>query len=158
MVWHYANWRLMPEVVASQCLRPSTDKFASEIPLLWFTSHQLWDRTLIDDVLCSVRFGLRADDARLMPSWQVFASTGADPEEFVATLLLTGAERGEWVATSAAVPLDELAFEVLQDGSGDWACFLNDEGRAWNPANPAAVAQAYLEDEGRARAERDSGA
>jgi hypothetical protein len=157
MVWHYNNWRLMPEVVADQCLRPTNGKFASGVPLLWFTTHQLWDRTLVEDVLCSVRFGLRADDGRLLPSWQVFASTGADPEEFVATLLLTGAERDEWLATAEAVPLGELAFEVLQDGSGDWACFLDDEGRAWKPADPTAVARAYLEDEGRARAERDSG-
>ena len=144
----------MPGVVAEQCLRPTNDKFASGLPLLWFTTHQLWDRTLVEDVLCSVRFGLRADDVRLMPSWQVFPSTGADPADFVATLLLTGAERGEWFATAETVPLAEMAFEVLRDGSGDWACFLDDEGRAWQPADPAAVAQAYLEDEGRARAER----
>jgi len=148
----------MPEVVSDGHLRPTSEKFATGLPLLWFTTHQLWDRTLMEDVLCSVRFGLHAEDARLVPSWQVFAGAGADTAGFVATLLQTGANHDEWFATAEAVPLGELTFEVLQDGSGDWACFLDDEGRAWKPADPAAVAQAYLEDEGRTRAERDSGA
>jgi hypothetical protein len=156
MVWHYANWRLMPEVVANQRLRATTEKFATGLPLLWFTSDQLWDRTLLEDVLCSVRFGLRADDTRLRPSWLALASPGANAVGFVATHLSTGAEHQEWFATHVEVPLDELAFEVLQDGCGDWAGFLDDEGRAWRPADPAVVARAHLADEHRARAERNS--
>jgi hypothetical protein len=143
MVWHYANWRLMPEIVADGRLRPTTQPFTSDLPLLWFTADQFWDWTLAEDILGSVRFGLHADDPRLAYRRKV-GVIASDPEK--------------WFAIAESVPLEDLTFEVLQDASGDWAATLTHDGPTWNAADPAAVAQAYIEDERRAQAERDSGA
>jgi len=133
----------MPEVVADGYLRPLDTNPAPVEPLLWFTTDQSWDWTSMHDVLGSVRFGLRDDDSRLKPLRRpgVIAS---DPEE--------------WFAVAEAIPIGDLAFEVLFDASGDWAVTLAQDGPTWKPADPAATAQAYIADEARARAERDSGA
>jgi len=127
------------------------------MPLVWFTVDQRWDRTSTDDVLGNVRFGLNATDARLLPWRQVFIDTGVDPAEFIATVERTGADRNEWFAVFGPVTLGDLTFEVLLDESGDWADSLVHDGAAWKPADPAAIARAYIADEARARAERDSG-
>jgi len=143
MVWHYANWRHMPEIVANACLRPTSLPLPADLPLVWFTADQFWDWTLAEDILGSVRFGLRADDPRLAHRRKI-GVIAADPEK--------------WFATAESVPLEDLTFEVLQDASGDWAVTLTQDGPTWKTGNPAAVAQAYIADEARARAERDSGA
>jgi hypothetical protein len=156
MVWQYANWSCVPEIVRDGCLRPSNEKFKSGLPLVWFTADQLWDRTSAIDVFCSVRFGMRASDARLVRSWQVLDGAGADATEFVATLLLTGADRHDWFATAEAVPLSDLVFEVLLNDAGDWAESLAHDGAAWKPADASTTARALLEDEGPVRAERNS--
>jgi hypothetical protein len=157
-VWHYANWRLMPKVVADGYLRPVDTTLAAGMPLVWFTVDQRWDRTSTDDVLGSVRFGLNATDARLLPWRQVFIDTGVDPAEFIATVERTGADRNEWFAVFGPVTLGDLTFEVLLDESGDWADSLVHDGAAWKPADPVTIAREYLADEARARAERDAGA
>jgi hypothetical protein len=143
MAWHYGNWRFMPEIVADGCLRPVDTNLAAVDSLLWFTRDQSWDWTSMHDVLGSVRFGLRADDSRLKPLRRpgVIAS---DPEE--------------WFAVAEAVPLGDLAFEVLFDASGDWADTLAQDGPTWKPADPVTIAREYLADVARARAERDAGA
>jgi hypothetical protein len=143
MVWHYANWRHMPGVVADGCLCPTPQPFTSDLPLVWFTADQFWDWTLAEDILGSVRFGFRANDPRLAHRRKV-GVIAADPET--------------WFATAESVPLEDLTFEVLQDASGDWAATLTHDGPTWRTADPAAVARAYIADEHRAQAERDSGA
>ncbi len=152
MVWHYRNWRRLPEIIASRCLLPTDTNFAAGLPLFWFTANRICDPTSADGVFGSVRFGLRADDVRVLPWWHVFVSAGADPAEFIATLELTGAARDEWYAIAEPVPLDELMFEVLRDGAGDWACSLGDDGLAWQPADLAATERAYFAAEEWARA------
>jgi hypothetical protein len=141
VVWHYNNWHCTPGAVADGYLRPVHTDQAAGAPLLWFTTDQMWDWTSVEDILGSVRFGLGVDDSRLK-SLRRCGVIASDPEK--------------WFAVAEAVPLDDLMFEVLHDASGDWAATLTHDGPAWKPADPAAVARAYIADEARARAERDS--
>ncbi len=84
LVWHYAPWATLPQIVAAGALLPGEPGRDGEAPLLWFSARQDWEPTATRHVmdggrprpmtflehrqrLGCVRFGLPADDTRLLP-------------------------------------------------------------------------------------------
>jgi hypothetical protein len=151
-LYHYTAWAKLPAVVPCGELRPSAACAPGEKPLLWFSANQVWEPTATKllqvgdkafrmsfeqmvDRFGAVRFGLRADDARLL-DWRSacrFAGTPSTARKSMEKVgLAIGANPAHWFAVKTALALSELSFEVWGDGR-------------WHRADPAAMAQVWSE-------------
>lgn len=134
IVWHYAPWAYLPEIVDSGLLRRSNSGAPRTLSMLWFSANQVWEPTAAkrvsmvegepgrllnfreqSDAIGCVRFGLLADDGRVM-GWRLAADVaGFSPKERRA-LEAVGRQRGanpeHWCASASDVSLDELYFQV----------------------------------------------
>lgn len=151
--WHYAPWAYLPKMVKDGFLEPRNAGAPTELPLLWFSRNQRWEPTatkLIRDphgqlvkitflqqaeLFGCTRFGIAATDERLV-GWEETCSTRGLSSRHKASLEAAGRALGakpqDWFATTAAVPLRELDFQV-------WV------GR-WLPAeSPAEMARVWEE-------------
>ena len=140
MVWHYSAWAKLPAIVKSCELRGSNVGADGEKPMLWFSANQQWEPTATKDVINNrgervhltfkqqadrfgcIRFGLDADDIRLM-KWKVACAYAGTPRETHRTLEKVGRKEGgdpaQWFATSAFILLDELHFQLWHEGWHD---------------------------------------
>jgi len=141
MVWHYAPWAYLPAMVESGALRGSNTGAEGEAPMLWFSANQQWEPTATKMIRNSagatvsmtfkqqvqmvgcIRFGMGADDCRLL-DWKAacaFAGTPRDSRRAIRTVL--GKRRGQTLRTGSQPlrpsPLAELHFQVWADGWRD---------------------------------------
>ena len=154
-VFHYTLSATLPAIVESEALRPSNAGAPDEVPLLWFSAHQTWEPTASKkmgtlagqyeltfqeqlEMFGCVRFGLSKLDYRLMP-WHVACKAGGIGEMTRRKLERVGIKRGgipaHWFAVEGYMPLAGLSFEVFGDA-------------AWHAAEPAEMAQVWIEKRG----------
>lgn len=151
-VWHYTVGAPLAAIARSGCLRPGNAHDADRSEpvrtgqpadasraILWFSRNQKWDPSAAKDERLRTdartpsrsglhtrfglyRFGLRADDRRLLP-WPTVTRVAdidvPDAMAMVASGLRCGAAPTDWIGTLSPVPVDELVFEAW-NGRG-WA-------------------------------------
>lgn len=153
VVWHYAPWEFLPEIVSTGFLRASNAGAIHEVPMLWFSANQQWEPTATKVVqshqglirLTSeeqatrfgcIRFGLPANDPRLL-SWREacrVAQTSRQHRRGMERLgEKLGARSADWFAAASNVDLSELRFQV-------WLFKL-----CWQFAKPAEMAEVWKE-------------
>ena len=139
MVWHYAPWAHLPAIVRSGALTPSNAVATEERPLLWFSANKKWEPTATKLLTTSagliqmtfkqqaeqfgcIRFGLSADDTRLL-NWMEACSAGGTTKEKRLALEKTGKRMGgdpkHWFAIATEVQLTELHFQLWAEGWHD---------------------------------------
>ncbi|CAG9171553.1 hypothetical protein [Cupriavidus pampae] len=136
-VWHYTVGTPLAAIARSGRLVPGaggTCEHTAEVchGILWFSRNQQWDPSASkDDKLRAdargltraalharfglYRFGLRADDRRLLP-WPTVTRVAdidvPDAMTMVASGLRCGAAPTDWIGSLTDVPVDELVFEA----------------------------------------------
>jgi hypothetical protein len=134
LVWHYAPWAYLAEIVEEGTLRCSNAGIGTTLPLLWFSANQQWEPTATKRLstekngpsrplsfkeqavhLGCIRFGLAAEDARLM-GWKVACDVAGILPKMRRAMEGDGRRQGanpaHWSASASAVPLGELFFQV----------------------------------------------
>ncbi len=139
LVWHYAPWATLPQIVAAGALLPGEPGRDGEAPLLWFSARQDWEPTATRHVmdggrprpmtflehrqrLGCVRFGLPADDTRLLPWMDACRAAHmrfTDRRKLEASSRRVGANPLEWSASMEAIALAGLRFQVLAETWGE---------------------------------------
>jgi hypothetical protein len=154
LVHHYAPWRYLPPIVRAGELRTSRVGSLDELPLLWFSAHQIWEPTATKVVVNSrreirqlsfseqrelhgcVRFGLDRHDPRLM-DWETacrFAGTSSLMRRALEKVgKKLGAAPEQWFAISANLSIAGLPFQVLSPEL------------EWCDACPKQMAQAWID-------------
>jgi hypothetical protein len=137
MVWHYAPWAYLSEMVESGALRGSNTGALGEKSMLWFSANQKWEPTAtkmlrkkngatvqmtfkqqLQEAGC-IRFGIAADDSRLL-NWNDACAYAGTPRETRRALERAGKKKGadpaHWFATAVTIPLAELKLHIFLDG------------------------------------------
>jgi hypothetical protein len=149
LVWHYAPWAYLSEIVTVGALVPTNEDAEGEQPMVWFSARQDWEPSSAAFVsvdnstramtlheqqarLGCIRFGLPGDDARLLP-WTTacrvarMSLTKRRKKEAAGRRL--GANPADWFAVGEAIPLVGLRFQVLVDRWGD--ADVSEAARLW---------------------------
>ena len=150
VVYHYAPWAYLPQMVTTGELRPSNAEAEGERAMLWFSAHSYWEPTATKSIRIGdavqwltfdeqvqrfgcVRFALAADDVRLM-DWKTACKTAGTPREKRRALERAGIKRGanpdHWFATAVPIPLSDVRLQVF--------------GGSWNDADPLEMADAWI--------------
>lgn len=152
-LWHYTPWSYLPKIVENGALRGSNAGAPGEVPMLWFSANQRWEPTarklLLSpsgnaeqltfeqqaDLYGAIRFGISADDVRLL-NWKSACTAAGTPRESRRELERVGKRIGaspsDWFATSAQIPLEELRLQV-------WV------GKWQDASSPMEMAQVWAE-------------
>ncbi|WP_295993453.1 hypothetical protein [Rugamonas sp.] len=163
MVWHYAPWAYLPAMVESGELKTSNAGVPDEVPMLWFSANQSWEPTATKMVGNSrgtalikltfdeqvekfgcVRFGLLADDSRLLEWKNACVAAGTAPKKKRAMEQVgrrQGANPAHWYAVTDNIPLDGLLFQVFANNG--W-CNID-----WQGQGIEAMAEKWTEARGR---------
>lgn len=146
-VWHYTVGTPLAAIVRSGQLVPGNAHGCEHRAdacqgILWFSRNQQWDPSATKDERLRTeargltrsalharfglyRFGIRADDRRLLP-WPTVTRVAdidvPDAMAMVASGLRCGAAPTDWIGTLSAIPVDQLLFEA-------W------NGRGWTSAD-----------------------
>ena len=133
MVWHYAPWAYLGQIVDSGFIKGSNAGAPTELPMLWFSANQQWEPTATkmwvspngqrvamsfsqqNQSAGCIRFGLPSDDPRLM-NWKDACTKAGTPRADRRGMEAMGKKKGanpaHWFATAVNVPLDELRFQI----------------------------------------------
>jgi hypothetical protein len=154
MVWHYAPWAYLPAMVEFGALRGSNAGAPGEVPMLWFSANQQWEPTATKcaannpngtdlfvmtfkqqaERFGCIRFGLAADDSRLL-NWKAACAAAGTLRDKRRGLVRVGIKKGanpaHWFATAATIPLAELDFQVFLDGRWQDAESPKDMAAVW---------------------------
>lgn len=140
ILWHYTVAGYLPAIAGYGLLLGSNAGAPDERPMLWFSANQKWEPTatkgvltptgkyrqltfdeLVDSTGC-IRFGLPADDTRLM-DWKsacAFAGTPRRLREAMERIgTRDGAQPSHWFGTGEAIPLEQLRLQAWADGWRD---------------------------------------
>ena len=153
VLWHYAPWEYLGEIITSGCLKVSNAGASRERPLLWFSTNQHWEPTATKFLRTAeglvkltfdeqaayygcIRFGLMDPDTRLL-HWRDACRAAGTPRQLRRKLERAGTELGanpsHWFAVATNVPLGDLLFQV----------WLGEMG--WRNANAAEMASIWAE-------------
>jgi hypothetical protein len=132
--WHYAPWAYLPRIVIAGFLRrtKAESRRASEQPLLWFSLRQDYEPTAVKlgfggramtfeeqrAIAGCIRFGMRANDGRLMRWRRACVWAGIPKSEREAMERAgrrMGADPSHWLGCASSVDVPELRFQVLLD-------------------------------------------
>lgn len=153
LVWHYATWASLPQIAAAGELMPRDDRGEGERPMVWFSANQQrepsatkWVR--LDDGRArrltpgeqaerfgSVRFGMSADDSRLLrwnDACRAAGITFTHRRKLEAAGRILGANPSYWFGVAQAVALIGLRFQVLGEQWGE--ADISEAARAWTTA------------------------
>lgn len=132
MVWHYAPWTALQAIAQTGCLKVNKTTAADKASLLWFSKNQEWEATATKrietphgvlqltheqhiELLGRARFGLPANDPRLLDFGGAMNAVGADRHGRMTAESLAqfnGGDTKQWFATTTPVPLGALTFQV----------------------------------------------
>jgi len=151
VLWHYAPWSRLHEIVKSGFLQRSNASAPKELPMLWFSANQVWEPTATKNMWLKsgqlmpltfeaknakfgcIRFGIAEADPRLQ-KWKQACATAGILRGMRCTLERVGKKMGanpeDWHATAVNVPLNELHFQVWSSGWKDESS-AKDMADAW---------------------------